>query len=434
MPGPLAAAFLEQLEPGAASPPAGPGDGSPAGAACATQRQQQEQQEQQGQALRRDELQGQQPSPASPCARQNGRGLAGRVPSPLGLSPLLQLPEMGSELRQAGERQTGSAGAAAACAEQLEEDNSRDSTPASSHSSSAAAPAVDAGNIVSGAGSSDGSSGSGSSSSSNEPAGAETRSDAKVARFLSRLPCITLVRGGCMPRLAPGGSSGSSTAGTGSNGGGCGGAAAAPPDWRGSNASSGSSGASQGRPALRCIQLQWEAQEQHTPAVQHPGSVGTASSGGAGCRSSLGCQRCTPPGSGMLASSAVAPSGAPQPSPLSVPRWWHNGSVMRMRQSRQAPGGLPATTLIRLGPQLQRPPPLSTLEGVAERHCAAAGSARGSDSGSPSSPQQGEQQERQRGPLQAAFHASAEALPEWGPEMTFVAGGPRFACCDRCAC
>jgi hypothetical protein len=418
MPGPLEAAFLEHLEPGAASPQAGSGDGSPAGAARATQRQQQEQQ---GQALRRDELQGQQPSPASP-AWQNG--LTGGVFSPLGLSPL-SLPEMGAAPPQAGQGQTGRAVAAAACEKQQKAGDSKDSVLVASHCGSAAAPAVAASDSVGGH------SGSGScgGSSSNEPAGAETGSDAKVARFLSRLPCVTLVRGGCMPRLAPGDSSSSSTAGTGSGIGGCGGGAAAPPDWRVSNASSGSSGASQGRYALRCIQLQWGAEEQHSPAVQQAGSVGAASNGGAQDRCSLGSQGCTPPGSGMPAPSPVAPSSAPQPPPLSVPRRWRNGSVMRMRQSLQAPGGLPATTLIHLGPPLQRPPPGSTLEGVAEWHCASSGGG-GGNSSSPALPQQGEQQQRQQGPLQAAFYASAEALPEGGPEMTFVAGGARCACCQ----
>ena len=68
-----------------------------------------------------------------------------------------------------------------------------------------------------------------------------------------------------------------------------------------------------------------------------------------------------------------------------------------------AEGRLPATTLVRLGPQLHRPPLRSTWEGLLERHGC------GSEGPSGSLPP-------------VTFHASAEALPEGGTAIDFVAG------------
>lgn len=82
----------------------------------------------------------------------------------------------------------------------------------------------------------------------------------------------------------------------------------------------------------------------------------------------------------------------------------HSQNLLRM-EPPVAQGGLPATTLVRLGPQLHRPPLQSTWEGLMEQHgCGSCGS---------------------EGPgCGVTFHASAEALPEGGAAIEFVAGGP----------
>lgn len=93
-----------------------------------------------------------------------------------------------------------------------------------------------------------------------------------------------------------------------------------------------------------------------------------------------------------------------QPTPPSILRRWYTLSVARMQPS-MVEGRLPATTLIRLGPQQEQQPGASTLEGIAERHC---GGALGA--------------EAVRQLPQLSFHSSAEALLEGGEELRFTAG------------
>lgn len=87
----------------------------------------------------------------------------------------------------------------------------------------------------------------------------------------------------------------------------------------------------------------------------------------------------------------------------------HSQCLLRM-EPPVAEGGLPATTLVQLGPQLHRPPLWSTWEGLMERHgCGSCGS--------------------EGRTCAVTFHASAEALPVGGAAIEFVAGGPLCLLC-----
>lgn len=237
--------------------------------------------------------------------------------------------------------------------------------------------------------------------SSGTPPPGDTDSSAKVARFLSRAPCITLLRGTRL-RVPPPPSSGSGSAGT---------------SIRSSLSGGGPAGAAGGSPGCFSIgdtglpaqQLQLESQsdaeaeegaeepcaeQPRWPAV--PASPATQLSAAAEHALQLPSAR----------AQAPAVGAEPQLAPPALPRRWRSQSVMRARPAA-AHSRLPATTLIRLGPRLQRRLPRSTLEGVAERHGAVAAGG-------------GESASQRAAPV--PFFESAEARLADGTELRFVAG------------
>ncbi|PSC71414.1 hypothetical protein C2E20_5305 [Micractinium conductrix] len=152
---------------------------------------------------------------------------------------------------------------------------------------------------------------------SQAPPTADSDSSAKVARFLSRLPAVTLKRGTCMPRRRPFDSpsplSSQSLAGSGSASRPAGGAAS-------ERRSSGGASWLLGRPALRALQVEAEGAQLER---QQPAACGV--------------------------------------------------DKTEQRPSLAEGSRLPATTLVQLGPRLRRPPPhRATLQGCAEMHSSGA--------------------------------------------------------------
>lgn len=203
---------------------------------------------------------------------------------------------------------------------------------------------------------------------------ASTDSDTVVARFMSRFSCITVARGGATtcPSLSSPTANSVGTSICSSLGSSVGGMAESPVIYSPCSMCGSS-------PALQTREEQEGAAGAPAAPAQEPeGSKGGAIAAGL------------------------------QPSPSSAQRHWHAQSVMRMRRSLRE--GLPTTTLVRLGPLLQRPPTRSTLEGLAERH--SDGDADG-----------------ELAPPPATFHASAAARPAGGSELQFVAGGVKKRGC-----
>lgn len=193
-----------------------------------------------------------------------------------------------------------------------------------------------------------------------------------VARFMSRMPYITVARGSALPRRHLAAASPSSSDGTSIR--------SSPSSGRGRAMSVADSPAEcvADSPADGCSR--WS---EGGGALQLEGASARAA------------------GTPVAEAAGEGASGGVQPTHGPVPPQWQTESVVRMRAL--ADGGLPATTLVRLGALLQRPPARSTLQGLQERH-------GGGEEG-------GELE-----PPHASFYASATALPEGGAELRFEAG------------
>ncbi|KAL4424443.1 hypothetical protein ABPG77_006381 [Micractinium sp. CCAP 211/92] len=188
---------------------------------------------------------------------------------------------------------------------------------------------------------------------------AQSDSDTMVARFLSRMPQVTVARGSCMPRwLAP---------------------------------RSRASGGGEDSPGS----LLGSRDGQGTAERRDSSRLSSGQAAGAAFLPRPAAQRCA----GQLGNEAAAVADEAQDFPS---RDGGHGWACPPDAS-PAPACLPATTLIRLGAQSRQPPPASSLAGIAELH---GGSLAGSS-----------------GTGQALlFYESAEALPARGPSCTFVAG------------
>ena len=202
-------------------------------------------------------------------------------------------------------------------------------------------------------------------------------STAKLARFLRRLPQVTLARGGRMPRRRTSSADGS-----------LGGGAAV----------------SRFPPA---------AAADGAAAIDVDAAAAAVAAGQTGNQSACDQDSCAVGGSagGGGGGSEHAPSESPEqlPPPPSL--------LLRMRRSLSAAqGGPPADTAVRLGPLAERPPAQRTLQGIAERHCGDDGAVRGRRRG------QGQGEEA---PEPVTFHSSAEALTLDGQRLEFVAGAGR---------
>lgn len=312
------------------------------------------------------------PSPAmAPDVRSSGgQRLAGLLPSP---SPL---PALGDEAQLLPASQAGSCGPAALLPSPA--DSSLSSGPAARAAGGRAAgtPTSRRDDAVTPVGAAALEGGALRSPS--------TDSDI-VARFLSRRPCITVARGSALPRrhlaASPSPSpspSPSSNAGT------------------SIRSSMSSGGSSSGGGALSAA---------HSPAAavaDSPADDGSRWGQGGGTPQPDGATERAAGAAATRAGEAQGQgiAGGLAPTPAPIPAHWLSDSVARMPRGL-AEGGLPATTLVRMGPRLQRAPGRSTLQGLAERH---GGGEGGSD------------------PPAASFYASATALPEGGAELQFVAG------------
>jgi len=220
-------------------------------------------------------------------------------------------------------------------------------------------------------------------------------------------PMVTLARGSCLPRrcMLPDSSS-SSSAGSCSSGG---------PSIRSSLSGSSSGSAERMEGRSRFGEPGSLAPYGMIPCSSRtPWPEGADGQGGPASAASPPSRQPTDqqqPGSTGTWAAAAARSpesvyaGTPQHgvAPIAPGQQHASGQSLLRMEPPVAEGRLPATTLVRLGPQLHRPPLRSTWEGLSERHGC------GSEAPSGSLPN-------------VTFHVSAEALPEGGTAVDFVAG------------
>ena len=231
-------------------------------------------------------------------------------------------------------------------------------------------------------------------------------SDAKVAHFLSRAAGgITLMRGTCHGRTPPDSScsGGSASDGTSIHSSLSGSGFARQPDhpW-----SAAARAPATGSPAVWPMHLPDAEEEQEQAASAVPASPASCGSRSSGQQAQGGLPN---PAAGLQ----PTPSSALQPTPSTALQQCDAQSGARLRLSE---GRLPATTLVRLGPQQLRPASRATLDGIAEQHGTEAGG----------------------GPPAVTFHTSVTALPAGGAELAFVAGRccarPGRLCASRLSC
>jgi hypothetical protein len=219
---------------------------------------------------------------------------------------------------------------------------------------------------------------------------AGTDSDGKVARILSRMTHVTLARGSCLPRWQRPPSPDSCES--------------LQRDRGGSSAGSGSTGSRSSSPLGS---LRGRGSAEH-PGSNRRGSFHVKEMGGHAERDVGSTQKIAAEQPGPLSVGATGTRCMFQPDSgdEEAQQLDEHAQERQVRdqqgQKEEEQGSLPASTLIRLGPQLPRPPSGSIFEEMAARHGGTSFTA-----------------EQRRG---VTFHDSATALLLGGKELMFVAG------------